>query len=162
VDTRLVASELARAPEEDQQSFERWRDLPAADSKLRPRDVLHFVAALSVATIRFRRHDFAGLLSLDKARPGRGAISSDDLAAILARFEKMFRFLPIPILCLFRSFFLLHFLATYGCAADWVFGVTLFPFRAHCWIASGDLLLGETSKRAMEFSPIHVIKARPS
>lgn len=160
-DTRSSGSGHAGVPADRRQVCARWRDLPAGDSRVRPRDILRFVAALSVATIRFHRNQFAGLLGIRKDRGRiRRTVSPDDLATIIARFEYMALFLPVPILCLFRSFFLLHFLGWYGCTADWVFGVTLFPFRAHCWLASGDLLIGEKADRALQFSPIHVVRAR--
>lgn len=163
LDTRSIGAEPARAREGDRQASGSWRELPPANARLELRDVLRFVFALTVATIRFRRTDFAGLLAIRKdPGPIQDVIATEELAILLARFERMALFLPVPILCLFRSFFLLHFLASYGYAADWVFGVSLFPFRAHCWLASGDLLLGETAGRAMEFSPIHVVRARPS
>ena len=163
LDTRAIGPEPAPALEGDQPSFGGWRELPQADAKLEWRDVLRFVFALAVATIRFHRHDFAGLLAVSKGRaPLLDTPLPEELATIIARFERMALFLPVPILCLFRSFFLLHFLASYGYTADWLFGVSLFPFRAHCWLASGDLLPGETASRAMEFSPIHVVRARPS
>lgn len=162
-DSRSIAPEPDRTLEEDRHACGPWRELPPADARLEWRDILRFILALAVATTRFHRHDFAGLLAVSSGpAPIEDTPSPEELATILARFERMALFLPVPILCLFRSFFLLHFLASYGYAADWVFGVSLFPFRAHCWLACGDLLLGETAGRAMEFSPIHVVRARPS
>lgn len=136
-----------------------WLSVPAADPHVRLRDIHHFVSSLFVAAIRFRRRDFAGLLATEiHLRSIRATAPTSDLAVLVARFERMSLFLPISILCLFRSFFLLHFLARYGETADWRFGVTLFPFRAHCWLARDDLLIAETVDRAAQFSPILIVK----
>jgi len=134
-----------------------WQDLPKTDAKVRLCDVRHFVSALIVASFRFRSRDFAGLLGTDIiGERNRAAPSNDEVADLVTRFEAMSLLLPFPMLCLFRSFFLLQFLARRGHTADWVFGVTLFPFRAHCWLAIGDTLVGETSRRAAEYSLILV------
>lgn len=158
-DTRSTAASDG-APSEAHPICRPWRSLSAADPHVRLRDIHHFVSSLFVAAIRFRRRDFAGLLAAEiRPRSARATAPTSDLAVLVARFERMSLFLPIAMLCLFRSFFLLHFLARYGKTADWTFGVTLFPFRAHCWLARDDLLIGETADRAAQFSPILIVKA---
>lgn len=153
-DTRAAAG----APSPTAASIRQWRDLPGTHARVRPCDIWQFVLALVVTTVRFRGRDFAALLETDIiGKAGHATRSNDEVADLVARFESMSLFLPFPMLCLFRSFFLLHFLARHGHAADWVFGVTLFPFRAHCWLAIGDSLVGETSRRAVEFSPILIV-----
>lgn len=161
-DSRRVEGAMARTPSGNDQRVPQWRNLPDADARVRPRDLRRFSAALAVTALQFRTRDFAALLGGSGGGPTPSEASPDALAGIVARFERMALFLPVSILCLFRAFFLRRFLASYGYSSDWVFGVTLFPFRAHCWLARGDLLLGETADRATQFSPILVIRAKSS
>lgn len=56
--------------------------------------------------------------------------------------------------CLFDSLALITFLADRGSVADWIFGVQLRPFGAHCWITRDDTLLNESAEYAQQFTPI--------
>jgi hypothetical protein len=62
--------------------------------------------------------------------------------------------------CLFESLVLLRFLARHGIAANWVFGVRMKPWGAHCWLQHADVVLSDTSD-AVEtvnlFTPIMVV-----
>ncbi len=64
--------------------------------------------------------------------------------------------LPVRPGCLFRTFFLLHFLMRFGHEADWVFGVKLFPFEAHCWLAQGPAPVGDRAAIVSRYMPILV------
>lgn len=134
-----------------------WREAPAADnSSPAIRDVARFLCALLCATWRFRRSSFAQMIA-HAQRCGAGVPESPSAVAT-ACFERLCLWLPFRIQCLFRSFFLLHFLRRYGLYADWVFGVSLFPFHAHCWLADGDLLLGERIGKVEGFSTIFQVE----
>ncbi|MGB3624183.1 MAG: lasso peptide biosynthesis B2 protein [Henriciella sp.] len=56
--------------------------------------------------------------------------------------------------CFFSSMVLMRFLLSFSIRADWVFGVRLSPFDAHCWISHGNLLLNETRDKAAEYTEI--------
>lgn len=56
--------------------------------------------------------------------------------------------------CRFRSIALIKFLAFCGVASDWVFGVRLAPFGAHCWVEKGPVVLNDEADRIREFKPI--------
>lgn len=56
--------------------------------------------------------------------------------------------------CRFRSIVLIRFLAGYGVSADWVFGVRLAPFGAHCWVEKEGAVLNDKADRVREFTPI--------
>ena len=59
--------------------------------------------------------------------------------------------------CFFSSLLLVRFLAQSGILADWVFGVRLSPFQAHCWVAHEGLILNEDSLIVAGFDPILVV-----
>jgi hypothetical protein len=59
--------------------------------------------------------------------------------------------------CLFRSLFLMRFLAGHGIAATWTFGVRLAPFGAHCWIEYEGAVLNDHLEHVGGFAPILTI-----
>lgn len=133
-----------------------WREAPTDQRLPGPRDIAHFLGALVCATWRFRRSSFAQLIAHAQRSTARVPQSSPALAT--ACFERLCLWLPFRIQCLFRSVFLLQFLRGYGLRADWIFGVSLFPFHAHCWLADGDLLLGERIGKVEGFVTIFQIE----
>lgn len=132
--------------------------LPTVSSELRLASCLSFLRALLCAAIDFHRLDFAALLASATKLPSRPAtIDPDRYARAVVDFERLCLLLPFPCLCLFRSYLLLWFLALQGLSASWVFGVSLFPFEAHCWVACEDFLLAERAERVAGFSIIHSV-----
>jgi len=131
-----------------------WSDLgPIGTPQIRFRDVANFIGALVYASLAFHGRSFGRLLASSR-RTSRSPGTLDDYRTAIARFERLCPFLPFPMLCLFRSLFLVVFLRMQGLAADWIFGVSLFPFSAHCWIAAGDRLLGEHREKIQDLVPI--------
>lgn len=59
-----------------------------------------------------------------------------------------------PRQCLFDSLALKLFLAKYGVYPDWIFGVRLNPFAAHCWLQHGNTLVNESLDSVRQFTPI--------
>ncbi|SFO41820.1 lasso peptide biosynthesis B2 protein [Sphingomonas sp. OK281] len=134
-----------------------WHEAPAADLRSPDaRDIARFLRALVCATWRFRRSSFAQMIA--HAQRDTARVPQFSPAPATACFERLCLWLPFRIQCLFRSFFLLHFLRCYGLRADWIFGVSLFPFHAHCWLADGDLLLGERIGKVEGFQTIFLIE----
>ena len=122
----------------------RWTDLQPCDF---PRPGLahgmSFLAALCRAAIGLRGRSVAELATRAqqlRTRSGTALMTAEQASNL---FRYLLSFMPFTPKCLLSSYALLHFLAAHGLRADWVFGVQLFPFRAHCWVASGDLLLNE-------------------
>ena len=58
--------------------------------------------------------------------------------------------------CLFNSLALLDYLALHGLYPKIVFGVSMRPFHAHCWVQHEDTVLGDTLERISQFTPIMV------
>ena len=59
--------------------------------------------------------------------------------------------------CLLDSFALLVFLNMSAIYPNWVFGVRLCPFEAHCWIQNGNMALNTSVEETREFTPIMII-----
>lgn len=70
-------------------------------------------------------------------------------------FWRMSPWLPIDGECLVRSALLMRFLQLRGLGADWVFGVRLWPFTAHCWVQVGDICLNDDVERLTSYTPIY-------
>lgn len=133
-----------------------WHEAPIDHRSPGVRDIARFLHALVCAAWRFRRSSFAQMIA--HAQRGTARVPQSSPARATACFERLCLWLPFRIQCLFRSFFLLHFLRCYGLRADWIFGVSLFPFHAHCWLADGDLLLGERIGKVEAFTTIFQIE----
>jgi hypothetical protein len=137
-----------------------WEDSPdIGDDTLAIRDVIDFLRALTATAWTIRRATVDDLAEAARQlRPAAIASPDQTPARIAARFERLWLFLPRQPRCLFRSFALLLFLRLHGQCADWVFGVSLYPFRAHCWLAVGSQLIGERSNQVAGFAPILTVK----
>ena len=59
--------------------------------------------------------------------------------------------------CFFSSFLLVLFLARHGISADWVFGVRLSPFGAHCWVSHRGVILNEDPDIAAAYRTILIV-----
>ncbi|WP_374571406.1 lasso peptide biosynthesis B2 protein [Phenylobacterium sp. J426] len=64
---------------------------------------------------------------------------------------------PLPAKCLVRSFALLCFLRRCGHDAAWCFGVSTWPFAAHCWLQVGEVALDDHPDQLAAYTPIHVV-----
>ena len=118
------------------------------------RDVAPAISALAGVQRARRGGGLAPYLRLDR-RPARG----DAVDAIEAgrRFWTLLPYLPIEGECLVRSALLMRFLTAGGLDADWVFGVRLHPFAAHCWVQVGDVCLNDDIERLSAYTPIMVV-----
>lgn len=136
-----------------------WRNPADTQERLEKGDVRLFLRAWRSAVPSFIGRPIRSLmmtaLQLDRVPLRSSSASLEDLAA---RFERMSLYLPYRPSCLLRAYALLHYLSFYGRRADWVIGVQLFPFRAHCWLAVDDLLIGERAHLIEDYIPIHRLR----
>ena len=139
----------------------RWQDADPSDFP-RPSlaHILRFLAALAKAAWHFRGRSVADLARIARQLEPREQARSMTPEQASNLFRILLSFTPLKPQCLLGSFALLHFLSFHGLRADWVFGVQLFPFRAHCWVASGDLLLNERAHCIEDYEILWTV-ARP-
>jgi hypothetical protein len=62
-----------------------------------------------------------------------------------------------PTQCLFDALALRLFLSKYELFPDWIFGVRLNPFAAHCWLQHGDTLVNDSLDSVRRFTPIMAV-----
>lgn len=138
----------------------RWVDPTSTAAIVSLGDIGRFVWAITWALATFPGRPLRVLLT----RRGWPVVSqrAEPPAQVLAaRFERMSLYLPFRPSCLLASYALRRYLRLYGCDADWVIGVQLFPFRAHAWLALDEVLLNERSHLIDEYEPI-LRSARPT
>jgi len=82
---------------------------------------------------------------------------SERTATLALAFARCRLLVPIRPVCLLDSLALLDVLHGQGLQADLVFGVALHPFRAHCWVQSGELILNDGLDRVLAHTPIRVV-----
>lgn len=111
---------------------------------------------------RLRRDPFRSVI--DKALTGRAPRPSGScmtshraLEEATLQFIRARRYVPIAPCCLLDSLALFRFLARRRLPARIVFGVTLLPFAAHCWLQAGGTILNETLSDAGAHTPVRII-----
>ncbi|MFN3511882.1 MAG: lasso peptide biosynthesis B2 protein [Phenylobacterium sp.] len=122
----------------------------------RPRHLPDIVAVTADVLRHYRGRSFSEVLAAGRVSPRAGA-AAEDLATLVADFHAWIPWAPISGKCLIRSFVLRRWLARRGHATQWVFGVATWPFRAHCWLQSGDLALDDVPERLQAFERILVV-----
>lgn len=122
---------------------------------------VRFVAACAGAAARLRWLKIEQTVSTveeRKARAGASATMDLDLARELtATFVTLRALFPKNYVCLYDSLALIEFLAGYRIFPDWVFGVRLEPWAAHCWIQHGHYVFNEGVEEAAGFTPVMVV-----
>jgi hypothetical protein len=117
-----------------------------------------FAASLLTASLRFLCFPLTRITAAGLAENTGVVGDLMTMARAVEQFERLSIFLPFRPACLFRSLFLRQFLALRGHATSWVFGVQLFPFRAHCWLAVGDAVIGDAAHRVLAYVPILTVE----
>ena len=136
------------------------RDLPASGSPPITSALTARVAYAALTTWWLeKRHRFEGVIrhvaQLKQKRPTASRNKTPAWQTLVAAFHEVAPWLfTREDACRFRSIVLIRFLAGYGVGADWVFGVRLAPFGAHCWVEKDGAVLNDLAGRVREFTPI--------
>jgi hypothetical protein len=109
----------------------------------------------STSLSRFSAHVSKRKLKLAPKAPS----DSLDREVKLTRIYHSLRpFYPRDYLCLFDSLALIEFLAHWNIFPNWVFGVIIDPFTAHCWVQDGSVVLSDTASFSSRwFEPIMIL-----
>lgn len=93
------------------------------------------------------------------ARPESCSAQSASHSALVeaaASFLRIRIYAPADTSCLLDSIALCRLLQRYRLPWTIVFGVTRYPFAAHCWVQVGDLVLNDTVGNALAHTTIRV------
>lgn len=128
-------------------------------SAIGPAHVWKFFAAAAAASTHLRWRSIERTVRAVEYRKSAHAVADTavDYGVITKLFEIFQRlrpYYPRPYLCLFDSLALVHFLARYTVFPEWVYGVKLEPFAAHCWVQAGDQVINDSVDRVRDYTPI--------
>lgn len=123
--------------------------------------VYNFAVACTTAAVRLRWSRIQNTVSAVAMRKARHAsrqrVDLDEARRLAAIFHRLRGLFPANYLCLFDSLALVEFLARYDVFPEWVFGVKLEPWAAHCWIQHQQFTFNESVEEATDYTPIMVI-----
>jgi hypothetical protein len=118
---------------------------------------LAIASTLDVA-LHYRGRPFRDIIRRATRHPGAlRRAPQRDLLDLVDSFHRWVPFAPVSGKCLLRAFMLLRLLQREGHRASWVFGVSTWPFQAHCWLQVGPLVLDESCEIAAAYRPIMVL-----
>jgi hypothetical protein len=119
------------------------------------RDKLRFAAAVFAMIWSFWPRSFEAItrsraFELDASAQAEALVTERALA-----FRALLPWAPFQGQCLFRAALLRRFLGRTD--VSWIFGVSTWPFVAHCWLQLGDLVLNDSLDRVQRYTPIMVV-----
>jgi hypothetical protein len=114
--------------------------------------------AVTRSAVMLRWRTLAKTVSHVTQRRRSAAVSRADVGheSLLQRFASSRSRFGRTDACLPNSLALLDFLAIHGLYPKLVFGVSMRPFQAHCWVQHEGTILGDTLERVSQFTPIMV------
>lgn len=122
-------------------------------------DAIGFYLACSKASRLLKRRHISQIAGRVRRRKDRShtELRVDELRRQLLIFRRLRPWYPRSYLCLWDALALLEFLARRRLFPEWVFGVQVEPFGAHCWLQHGDKVLNDDTEYAQQFTPIMAI-----
>ena len=123
----------------------------------RPGDIQAVITTTLDVALNYRGRPFHEIIDRTSAASRRGRPPRRDLLEVVDGFHRWIPFAPLSGKCLLRAFALLRLLQREGHSASWVFGVSTWPFQAHCWLQVGELVLDDTCERVAAYRPILVV-----
>ena len=119
-----------------------------------------FLTACITADYRLRHQSLSRILCCPAVRSsgkftGSPADAMRMATGLASTFVALRPFYPRRYRCMFDSLALLEFLRRWQISSRWVFGVSVDPFQAHCWVQHDDVVLCDTRDfSARRFTPI--------
>jgi hypothetical protein len=132
----------------------------AVDAVVTARHTLRFIRACTSAYVLLRHFSLETLSRRLTRRASRLALTAPDdprLRTLVAAFHRLRPFLYTSHdACLFSSLAIHEFLALHGLRTQFVIGVAASPFKAHCWLQSGDTVVNDSPDHVWQYTPIMV------
>jgi hypothetical protein len=120
----------------------------------------NFLVASSTALIRRRLQsleEVANIVEKRKMQAAQEPFDVEKARELTTIFHKVRFFFPVDYVCLYDSLALIEFLARYKIFPTWIFGVTLEPWGAHCWVQHRGFVFNEGVEEAANYTPILAI-----
>ena len=137
-------------------------DLFKYDFDIKPKikfsHILIFICASTSAFLQIRFNRIEHIIRKIKKKQSKNSLiaANEKTARELMEVFKILRplFFTSKNECLFDSLSLLRFMELHGVRTTWVFGVTLRPFVAHCWVQDSQFVYNDYLEHVHLFSPI--------
>lgn len=131
-----------------------------SDIKPRLKDLARFSSSTVKADYFLRNKPISTVVDRVYARRIRNQDSDFDFSLTRERvaiYNRLRWFYPRDYLCLFECLALLELLAEDYLYPKWVFGVTTDPFKAHCWLQHGEVVVNDSLERVTAYLPIMAV-----
>jgi hypothetical protein len=109
--------------------------------------------ATTVASLRLWSFD-RNILCSPRAKRGE----PDAAGVLIPAFLIAARLSPRHLDCLPSALALRRYLGWRGVRTDFVIGVKIAPFAAHCWLQIEDVVVGDSLERVRGFTPIRIVR----
>jgi len=140
---------------------------PLVDPEITPKiqitmnHLFRFVVSCASAAFQLRFRSIDDTVTAVKRRKEKfgefNCASCDRARELTTVFLRIRAFFPRNYLCLYDSLALIEFLARYQIFPNWVFGITLEPWLAHCWVQGGMFIFNEDVETAAGYTPVMVV-----
>ncbi len=121
---------------------------------VRPRTLLGVGRAVRSAFREVRSKPLAAVLARRLSKEKFAGTGDADLRSRLAEFRSVRPLIPVPRVCLHDCLALIDWLASARAGVQLVFGVSAFPFAAHCWVQADGAILDDHPDSPSRFEPI--------
>lgn len=150
---------LPRQPRVDTPSASAMESSAKLRPEIGPAHVWNFFVASATASKDLRWRSIERIVRKVASRKSAHmtpatTVNSGAVTGLFKIFQTLRPYYPRPYLCMFDSLALVHFLARYGVFPQWVYGVQLEPFQAHCWVQVGDLVVNDIVDTVRNYTPI--------
>jgi len=131
----------------------------ASNRHIRIHDAACYFASAITAAISLRLLSLHKIVTTERRRTisrrsQPQAYDSSLTESLCSIYSRLRIVIDNPQHCLFDSLALKRFLARYGLFPQWVFGVRLDPFAAHCWLQHETTVLNDSLDFVRSFTPI--------
>jgi hypothetical protein len=136
------------------------RNQVSPHSKIRLKYVLEYLFARTTSSTLLRFVSIETIVRRLRSRKERTTREKDAHDTELTRHLAMIynalqlRYAPSDNTCLLNSLAMMRFFAIYDIYPDWIFGVRIQPFAAHCWVQNGSIVLNDSAQNVISYSPV--------
>lgn len=133
-------------------------EIPVTPDALGAAQGLRIAAAVASAWIGLRTRRLQSIVTARRQwRATRPQVDGSVTPGRLAGYHRARRLVPLPKNCLLDSLALDRWLGGPEPGRHLVFGVTVEPFLAHCWLQSPTMILNDNYDHVRRYTPILVV-----
>ncbi len=156
-DLKIISSEAARAVVPTACTVERPQPVdaePLPPSRIRAGALVTVGKAVLSAWHDVRSKPLGAVLARRLSEARFASSAPGDMRSRLAEFRSVRPFIPVRRICLHDCLALVDWLGPARAGAQLVFGVSAYPFAAHCWVQANGVVLDDHPESPSRFQPI--------